>query len=245
MECPFCGEEIPDGLDTCPDCGEAPDESFLQEAFADLANGKDEAAKVVQPARPRPEPSTLKPARRLDWKGILALTAAGAVVGILIVVAILIIPGGTKVALSDPQQAVEAYYEALSRSDLNGILSLMSESFQPTETEKSELEKALSQNTYKVSDLRVKVVDSDKQASHISIENVLVTVKPVNGGSPVTHSLVDEILRPAQQNDPTALMLVRLDFYNNTWKISSRPYGGWGPDNVWALGQPGEPIPAP
>jgi zinc-ribbon domain len=244
MDCPFCGEEIPDGSETCPACGEDSDESFLQEAFSDLANGNHEAVPVVKPAR-RPEPAALKPSKRLDWKGILALTAAGAVVGILIVVAILVIPGGTKVALSKPQQAVEAYYEALSRSDLNGILSLMADSVQPTEAEKAELEKAISQNTYKVSDLQVKVVDSDTQASHVSIGNVVVTVKPTNGGASVTHSLVDEILQPAQQSDPAALMLVRLDFYGNTWKISSRPNGGWAPNNVWALGQPGEPMPTP
>src|SRR5450759_735138 len=123
MDCPFCGGEIPPGSDSCPICGDDSDESFLTEAFAELANGKQEATSAPQPARKRPEPSALKPTKRLDWTGILALTGGVALVVTLIVVAIFLMPGGTKVALSNPEQAVEAYYEALSRGDLNGILS--------------------------------------------------------------------------------------------------------------------------
>jgi len=237
--------EIPPGSDSCPICGDDSDESFLTEAFAELANGKQEATSAPQPARKRPEPSALKPTKRLDWTGILALTGGVALVVTLIVVAIFLMPGGTKVALSNPEQAVEAYYEALSRGDLNGMLSLVAESFQPTAADRAELEKAFRDNTYKVSDLEVKVVDGDKQTSHISIQKVVVTIKPINGGSPVTHSLVDEILQPAQQNDPKVLMLARLDFYNDTWKIASQTYGGWSSQNIWALGRLEEPIPVP
>ena len=245
MDCPICGEEIPPGSDACPTCGADSDESFLTEAFADLANGKQAAAPAPQPARKRPEPSALKPTKRLDWTGILALTGGGVLVVTLILIAIFLMPGGAKVALANPEQAVEAYYEALSHGDLQGTLSLVADAFQPTETAKAELEKAFRENTYEVSDLAVKVISSDKQSASVSIQNVKVTIKPNNGGSPVTHSLVDEILQPAQQNDPEVVMLVMLDFYDNTWTIASQPYGGWSPENIWALGRPEKPSPAP
>jgi hypothetical protein len=243
MDCPICGGEIPAGGEVCPTCGEDTDESFLKEAFADLTNGGQEAVPAAKPARQRSEPSALKPARRLDWRGILGLAGAVTVVVILIVIAILIIPGGSKVAFSEPEQAVKAYYEALSRGDLEGMLSLMAEAFKPTETYRTGLEKALLENTYKVSDLTVKVIDKDERNSDLSIDNVVVTITPKKGGSPVTHSLVDEILQPARNDNPDAVMLVNSDFYDSTWKIASRPYNGWSADNIWALGRPQVPAP--
>jgi uncharacterized membrane protein YvbJ len=244
MDCPICGGEIPADSDECPTCGESAGESFLKEAFAELANGKQQAPAPAA-HKVRPEPSSLKPARHLDLRGMLWLIGGGALVVVIIVIAVIMISGGAKVSSSTPEQAVKAYYQALSRGDLKGMLSLIAEAFQPTETDRASLEKAFLENTYEVSDLAVEVIDNDKSNSRVSIENVVVKIKPNTSGQAATHSLVEEILQPAQRADPGAVMLVRLEFYDETWKIASEPNGGWSPDNIWALGRPGSPTSAP
>lgn len=234
MECPICGEKVPLNSEVCPFCGNTSDEFFLTEATIDHRH-------PAPPEKKRVKPRASKTAHRLDWGGVLALTGGGAVVLAFILVALLFAPRGASLSWSKPEQVVRGYYEALSQNDLKGMLSLVADAYQPTTGARSLLETALRENTYKVSGLEVRVLSNDRTEARVSLENVVVTITPKGGGQPVTHSLLDEVIGPARQAAPNSVMLVMLVFYNNAWKIQGHPYGGWAPQNIWALGQPSEP----
>jgi hypothetical protein len=234
MECPICGEKVSLNSEVCPFCGNESDEFFFTEATVD-------PRRTVPSERKHVEPRARKPARRLDWSGVLAMTGGGAVVVALILVALFFAPRGAQLSWSKPDQVVKGYYEMLSQNDLKGMLSLVADAYQPTTVAKSMLETTLRQNTYKVSNIEVRVLSNDRTEARVSLENVVVIITPKGGGQPVTHSLRDEVIQPARQAEPNAVMLVKLVFYNNAWKIEGRPYGGWAPQNIWALGQPSQP----
>jgi hypothetical protein len=234
MECPICGEKVPLNSEVCPFCGNASDEFFLTEATIDSRHPAPQEKKHV-------EPRASKTARHLNWNGVLALAGGGAVVLALILIAVFFAPRGASLSWSKPEQVVRGYYEAMAQNDLKGMLSMVADAYQPTTAERSLLDTALRDNTYKVSGLEVRVLSNDRTEARVSLENVVVTITPKGGGQPVTHSLRDEIIAPARQAAPNTVMLVRLVFYNNAWKIQGRPYGGWAPKNIWALGQPSDP----
>jgi endogenous inhibitor of DNA gyrase (YacG/DUF329 family) len=234
MECPICGEKVPLNSEVCPFCGNSSDEFFLTEAAIDSRHPVPAEKKHI-------EPRARKKVRHLDWSGVLALTGGGAVVLALILIAVFFAPRGASLSWSKPEQVVRGYYEALAQNDLKGMLSMVADAYQPTTAERSLLDTALRDNTYKVSGLEVRVLSNDRTEARVALENVVVTITPKGGGEPVTHSLRDEIIAPARQAAPNTVMLVRLVFYSNAWKIEGRPYGGWAPKNIWALGQPSDP----
>lgn len=218
----------------CPFCGQSEWDPF----FFSEEDAARRRRPVMTRAPGRREPSALKPARRVDLRSVLTLTGAGLVVVGLLVLALTMSSKGAKLSFKSPDQLVAAYYEALEKGDLNTMLSLVSSGYQPTLKEKKALEKALEDNSYDVTGLKVRIMADDREDARVAIETLEVTVTPGGGGQEVRRSLSTEIIQPAREKDPNIVMLVKAQQSGGTWKLLSRPYGGWAPENIWVLGRP-------
>lgn len=238
MECNFCGEQMSPESTTCPSCGHSRGDPFF---FAEDKNGRTRRPVMAKPPG-RKEPSALKPGRHVNLKAVLSMTGAGVFVIGMIVVAVLMSSRAARISWDSPEKVVKGYYDALSHGDLDAMLSLVSSGYQPTPGKREALKKAMADNTYKVDGLGVRILSNDRKEARVAIESLDVTVTPGPGGQKVTHSLTGEIVQPARQANPDIVMLVKLESVGGEWKLLSRPYNGWAPENTWALGAPSPPF---
>jgi len=227
MECPICGEQVPLNAEACPLCGNPAEQFFLTEE-AESSIARQQALEL--PYIPR-RAFALEPLFSRRTLIIAGFTGAAIIAGVVVLLSFLY---GGKSPGSTPEQPIRLYYDALSGKSLDDMLSLFAVKYQPKVLERTGVGDALANDNYSVSGLVTRTLEKDDRKARVVLEAVRVTVmKP---GGKVDLSLVADVIKPLQEQDPDLLIIVNVVKEAGAWKIADRPLDGWAPDNLWVVG---------
>ncbi|MHB8896006.1 MAG: hypothetical protein ACYC99_12640 [Candidatus Geothermincolia bacterium] len=232
MECPICGETLPLSSKVCESCGQEYDGFFLTEEFTAST-----VRKSAAPAAPRRQPSALKPSRRppMGRRNIAIIVGAVVLVAVIVVAVLMFLPRGYSAA-GKPEEAVTKYYEYLRKGNAEGMFSLFESGFLPMAPDKAAIRAAFASNSYNATVPVVAVVSKTDNAAQVAIQQVEVETAPKSGGASQKQSLAGYV-QTLPGGSPQSVSLVKVSNTGSGWKITGRPMGGWGPENIWLLGE--------
>lgn len=230
MECPVCGDKIPEGAESCPTCGMTVER--MKEAGETESPGPTPSIEFPS-KKEKKERQEAKSARK---KSLIIASISGLVVVALVAVMIVVIAGGTEGSTATtPEQALDQYYEALELSDLQDMLRLFKPEEKPDSFQLEELEEAVPRSIYEVEDLVIETLEEDADSACVALHEVYVTETGPEG-KVTEHCLSVDILEIMTDLDSSVVMCVDLEKEGEYWVITDTPYGGWEASNVWVLG---------
>jgi hypothetical protein len=225
MDCPVCGEEIPLNQSECPNCGEQVDRFFLTEEV----EGSRVRRKAGEVEKAPTEPSSQARKRPLERSRLVAVIIAVVFLLALAVLALLLLVGGGGVP-DTPDGVVNAYYEALQKSDFETMKSYFANAYLPTGQEQDRLASGVSKTDYAVTGPSLVVLADEGKSARVAIE--ALQVKESSPGGTVRHDLSRDVLQGLHSTDPEARIVVELSRDSGIWRIVERPYGGWQAENL-------------
>jgi len=230
MECPLCGETLPLHSRVCLSCGHEFDTFFLTEEAQ-----SSEVRRSVAPSKAPRQPAALKPSRPPISRKTMGLIGASVGAVAIIAVAIVLFTMSGSALPQKPEDTVAKYYEYLQKGDVTGLLNLFESGFQPTANDRVAVSAVLHANSYKVTGPNVHLISDADGTAYVAIDSIDVSTTPKNDGAPTQDSLAALIQKSRPGGQVAAV--VKLVNSGDGWRISGRPFNGWGPANIWLIGQ--------